>query len=123
MLIIVFLYHPPKDQSQKDYSAIEILKRMDPLGFVLLVGTIVCLVLALQFSGSSSWSNPRVIVLLVLVGVLLLAFAAVQVWLQERATLPPRIIKQRQVIASSFFAMTIDGSFYGLSYYVSIYPP
>ena len=120
VLIIVFLYHSPKDQSAKEYTGMEILKRMDPLGFILLVGTIVCLVLALQFSGSSGWKNPRVIILLVLVGVLLLAFAAVQVWLQEHATLPPRIIKNRQVLASSFFAMTIDGSFYGLSYYVSI---
>lgn len=92
---------------------------MDPLGLVLFIAAIVSLILGLQFSGASGWSDPKVITLLVLFGVFILAFAAVQVWLQERATLPPRIITKRQVIACSLYAMTLDGAYFVVIYYVS----
>ncbi|KAF7176467.1 hypothetical protein CNMCM7691_002785 [Aspergillus felis] len=68
---------------------------------ILLVPGTVCLFLALQWGGQiHPWSNGRVIALLILTGVLLVGFSAVQVFLPRTATLPPRIFKQRSIVAA-----------------------
>lgn len=51
------------------------------------------------------WDNGRIIALLVLTGVLLIGFVFVQIYLPKTATIPPRIFKQRSLVAGSFTAM------------------
>jgi hypothetical protein len=46
----------------------------------------------------------------IMFGILIIVFAAVQVWKQENATIPPRILGYRSVTASTFFAFCISGS-------------
>ncbi|KAI8682762.1 hypothetical protein LRP88_05278 [Fusarium phalaenopsidis] len=96
--------------------------RMDPIGTVLFLPGIVCLILALQWGGASyPWSDGRIIALFVVVGVLLLAFIGVQIWRQEDATTPPRIVSQRSVACGIVYAMCIGGGMISLLYTLPIW--
>lgn len=92
---------------------------MDIEGTIVFVPGIVCALLALQWGGSKyPWSNWRIIFLFVLFGILICTFVAIQFWKGDRATVPPRIIKQRTVGASAFFVATLGGSFFAIIYYI-----
>ena len=61
--------------------------QFDPIGTTLFVPAIICLLLALQWGGTSySWGSGRVIACLVVFSVCIIAFAAVQWWLGDDAT-------------------------------------
>lgn len=115
ILTLCFLRLPHPTDNQKDMeersSDHRIIDQFDPIGTALLLASIICLLLALQWGGSKhSWADARIIVLLTLFGVLTICFVLVQIWKQENATLPPRILTYRSVTASAFFAFCQAGS-------------
>ena len=65
-----------------------------------------------MFTDDFQWNNARVIVLLTLMSVLLAAFVAVQILLPRTATIPPRIVKQRSIIAGFWATLCIGASQY-----------
>lgn len=98
------------------------VKRLDPVGMLFLVPSIVSLLLALQLGGSVyPWSNPRIIVLFVLFGVLILAFAAVQIFMPETATVPARVITHRSIFCASIYTFFVAGSMMIMIYYIPIW--
>jgi hypothetical protein len=97
----------------------EKVDRLDPIGTIFFLPGIVCLLLALEWGGAKyAWSNTRIVVLFVLFGLLIVSFGIVQMWKQENATLPPRILKYRSVTAASFFALCISGSMTLIVYFL-----
>lgn len=56
------------------------------------------------------WSNGRIIALLVLAGVLLIAFVCVQIFKPKTATIPPRIIKGQRSIMAGMWSTTCHGA-------------
>ncbi|TVY93799.1 Efflux pump [Lachnellula willkommii] len=73
-----------------------ILKKLDPLGNLLFIPSIICLLLALQMGGLTyAWSNGRIIALLVVFGLALLGFIVLQAFIGDNAMLPARIATQR----------------------------
>ena len=98
------------------------LQLLDPLGTTCFLPGIVSLLLALQWGGSTfAWSSPRIIVLLVLFGVLTVAFVGIQLWKGDDATVPPRIVRQRSIAAGALFSLTVGGSLMLLVYYLPIW--
>ncbi|KAI5866509.1 MFS general substrate transporter [Durotheca rogersii] len=96
--------------------------RLDPLGTFFFVPGIVCLLLALQWGGSTyEWGNWRIILLFVLFGVLLLAFAAVQIRMPDTATIPVRVMTQRSIAAAALFMLAIAGSMMMCIYYMPLW--
>lgn len=82
----------------------------------------VCLLLALQWGGSTyAWSNWRIILLFLFFGLLGFAFAAVQIYMPETASIPPRIITQRSVFLAVCFTFFLAGSMLSLVYYLPIW--
>ena len=62
-------------------------KRLDPIGTVIFVPAIICLLLALQWGGIKyDWSDGRIIVLFILFGVFILVFIGIQILLKDNAT-------------------------------------
>ncbi|CAK7220905.1 hypothetical protein SBRCBS47491_004346 [Sporothrix bragantina] len=122
VLIMLFL-HLPQPPREHALPALEKAKRMDPLGTLLFTPAVVCLLLALQWGGTTyAWSNGRIIALFVLAGVTALAWAGVQAWLGgDYATVPGRIIKQRSVLAGVIFSMCIGGVMLSFAYYVAVW--
>lgn len=120
LFIILFLQLPALKSPASQPSLLLQLKEFDILGTLLFIPGIVSILLALQWGGSKySWKDGRTIALLVIFGVLIAGFVAVQVWLQEKATVPPRILLNRSVWSASFFALFLGGAFFVMVYYVS----
>lgn len=98
------------------------LWQLDPLGTVCFLPGICCVLLALQWGGNKySWNDGRIIALFIIGGVLVITFVGIQIWLQDDATVPPRIIKQRSIAAGFSFSLCIGGSMIVSILYLAIY--
>lgn len=95
---------------------------MDPIGILVFIPAIISILLSLQWGGTKyNWTNARIIVLFVLFGVFGSLWCVVQIWKQEEATVPPRLLKNRNVLGAVIHAMFLGGSFFVFGYYVSDY--
>ncbi|KAI0468776.1 MFS general substrate transporter [Xylaria cf. heliscus] len=125
-LVVIALFFPDpvkrKPQVQVQETFMERLMRFDPIGTLIFIPAIVSLLLALQWGGVTyPWNNGRIIGLFVVFGVLILVFLFVQWRQQENATVPPRIFRNRTVMAGSFFAFSIGSAFFLFIYYIPIW--
>jgi MFS family permease len=100
------------------------LAQLDPLGTICFLPSIICLLLALQWGGSTyPWSNPRIIVLFITFAILLALFIVIQILKkeQEHATVPIHVFKQRSITAGFLFSLSVGGSMVLMIYFLSIY--
>jgi hypothetical protein len=122
VIVAVALILKPTEPFRKGLGAKEKLLQLDPLGTFFLLPCLVCLLLALQWGGSSlSWSNGKIIALLVLFGILSLAFITVQIKTQTTAQIPARIVKNRSMLAGGFFVFVVAGSMMNMVYFIPIW--
>ncbi|KAI1290513.1 MFS general substrate transporter [Xylaria venustula] len=124
VVIGIFFTSPVRTEQRQQVQEtfMERLMRFDPIGTLIFIPAIVSLLLALQWGGTTyPWSNGRIIALFVVFGVLLIIFLYVQWRQQENATVPPRIFRQRTVMAGSFFAFTVGSAFFLFVYYIPIW--
>ena len=122
VLLSIFLHIPPEMLKRDSTTWKEKANRMDPFGTLFFLPCIICLLLALQWGGVTySWSNARVIVLLVLAGVLFVLFLVVQRWKGDSATVPGRIFFNRSIIAGSWFSFCNGASMQTLFYFLPIW--
>ncbi|TGJ81853.1 hypothetical protein E0Z10_g6920 [Xylaria hypoxylon] len=106
--IIFYLRLPPKPNPLKEQGVRSLLWNLDPVGFVLFVPSIISLLFALQWGGTTyAWNSGQIIALFVVFGVTLISFIGSQAWLGEGGTVPPRIAKQRTIFASSLFTFLL----------------
>lgn len=119
--LLYMLMHPlpPKN----DYATVkQQIMRLDPLGTLFFVPSTVCLLLALQWGGSTySWSDWRIILLFIVFGVTGIIFAVVQVMLPESATLPVRLMKQRSLLSATFYMLFLAGGMMLVVYYLPLW--
>ena len=95
---------------------------MDPLGLLFFIPSIISLILALQWGGTSSaWSSPKIIGLLVCFSVLFLLFLFVEFYFPTTAMAPPRVVLNRSVGASLFFTFMSSGGVMSGVYYLAIW--
>ena len=88
----------------------------------LLLPAVVCLLLALQWGGDQyAWNNSKIVGLFIGFGLLTILFVVSQMWMGDKATLPPRIMKMRTTISLSCFNVGFGGAYYLLMYYLPIY--
>lgn len=86
-VIITIFLKSPKQKKQDAVTWSQRILGFDPLGTLFFIPAIVCLLLALQWGGSTyPWRSGRIIALFVLFGVLIFAFIIVQVYIGENAT-------------------------------------
>lgn len=98
------------------------INQFDLQGTICFMPGVICLLLALQWGGSTyPWKNGRIIALFIIAGILLICFVIIQVWKQEEATVPPRIFKNRNVWGSAWFALSLGAAFFILVYYIPIW--
>ncbi|THW08577.1 MFS transporter [Aureobasidium pullulans] len=122
MIFIFFFFNPTKSAKKLSVGWKNRVMDFDPAGTVIFLPMIICLLLALQWGGSTyPWSSGRVIALFVVFGVLLAIFVSIQFYVGEKATIPPRIIKQRTVAASAWFGVSLGAAFFLFVYYLPIW--
>jgi len=83
---LIFFTAPARD-AQPSTGLRQRVLQFDPVGIVLFVPSVICLLLALQWGGTIyPWNSGRVITLLVVFAVSIVAFATVQWKLGDSAT-------------------------------------
>jgi hypothetical protein len=89
------------------------------IGLLIFIPAVVCLLLALQWGGSTyPWSDGRIIALLVVFGVLGIVFLAFEYWKGAGATLPVRMLARRSVAAAAWNCFCNGGAFLTFIYYI-----
>ncbi|QPC72706.1 hypothetical protein HYE68_003458 [Fusarium pseudograminearum] len=120
--IFLFFFHTLSEKKRESVPALEHITRLDPLGTFFFVPSMVCLILALQWGGSTyAWSSWRLILLFVVFGVTLIAFAVVQIKMPETATIPVKVITQRTMLACAWVSIFAGGSMMVAVYYVPLW--
>jgi len=119
MVALLFFLPPLKRPELSSVRLAEKLKRIDIIGLLIFIPAIACLLLALEWGGSTyPWNNGRIIALFVLFGVLGIVFIAFEYWKGAEATLPIHIITQRSVAAAAWNAFCNGAAFFLLIYYI-----
>ena len=116
--LFLHLESPPREQ----LSILDQLKRLDPLGLLFFVPSMVCLILALQWGGTAyAWSAPKIIGLLVTFAITFVMFLIVEVLTPETAMAPTRVVLNRSVSGSMLFMLLLSGGMMVVVYYLTIW--
>ncbi|KAJ7275515.1 major facilitator superfamily transporter [Mycena haematopus] len=126
LFAITFFFKMPKSADHKrpevPLTWRQRIDQFDPLGTVIFIPAIVCLLLALQWGGSKyAWKSARIIALFVIFGVFIFAFVAIQIWKQENATVPPRIFVKRSIWSGGWFSLSLGATFFIFVFYLPIW--
>ncbi|KAK2037356.1 major facilitator superfamily transporter, partial [Colletotrichum somersetense] len=123
LAILFFLFNePPRPKDKVHKTVVGKIKQVDPIGTIALIPAIICLLLVLQWGGTTyPWHEPRVIVLFVIFAVLSIAFVVIQIKKGKNATLPIKIITQRSVAAACWFSVCTSGSDFTMRQYIPIW--
>ncbi|KAH7002506.1 putative MFS transporter [Ilyonectria destructans] len=120
-MLLLFL-QVPKHIKPAPATWKEIILQLDLPGFSLLLASLVCLTLALQWGGQTkAWNEGSVIATLVLCISLTMAFFVVE-WLQgERAMVPLTLLKPRVTWANALYSYISNGADFQVIFYLPIY--
>ncbi|KAH6971150.1 major facilitator superfamily domain-containing protein [Ilyonectria sp. MPI-CAGE-AT-0026] len=122
ILLTAYGVHDPVVNQAETLTLKEKIKKINVLGTVLVVPAITSLLMALQWGGLKyGWGSWRIILLLVSCVLLFGAFGYLQHRQGERAIVPPRIWKQRSILAGMWFSACSEGILAVTEYYMSIY--
>ena len=121
-LVILFFFQAPPAAKPVAATWREKLLQMDPVGAFMLIGALICYILALEYGGQRyAWSSSTVIGLLVGSVLIAIAFGFWEVFQGERAMIMPRLIKQRSILVCSIFTTLFAGSYLLVIYELPIY--
>jgi MFS family permease len=122
VVIALVLFLHIDDKPWETLPLLEQLKRLDPLGLLFFVPSMVCLILALQWGGTTySWSTPKMIGLLVTFAVTLVIFIFIQVFMPKTAIFPMRIVLDRSIAGAMLFTFLSAGGMMIGAYYLVIW--
>ena len=109
----IALFFKAPQMSEQTATIKSRLLQLDPLGTVIFMPSIICLLLALQWGGTTyPWGSARIIVLLVIFVILIIGFIIVQVKSGDNATTPPRIISQRSMAFGCWYTFSVSTFIY-----------
>ncbi|KAF2625506.1 major facilitator superfamily transporter [Macroventuria anomochaeta] len=118
MFLLKLKENKPRTKGWKDT-----VRKMDPLGTILFLPGITCLLLALEWGAAEySWSSPRLIALLATFAALLTAFIVWQyVTRKTTATVPARILLQRSIACGCASQFCVGATMLTVSIYMPLW--
>ncbi|KAL4945215.1 hypothetical protein BDV06DRAFT_231593 [Aspergillus oleicola] len=118
--IVLFFQNPEASKSDDNSPLTSKLLRLDPVGTLLMLASVTCYILAMQYGGQEyPWSNSIVIGLIIGFVLILAVLIGWELYMGERAMTPPRLVKHHAVpSASGFFFF---GSYIVIIYYLPTY--
>ncbi|RDW59964.1 hypothetical protein BP6252_13051 [Coleophoma cylindrospora] len=121
VLLLLFL-QVPKHIKPTSATWKEIILQLDLPGFTLLLGSLICFALALQWGGQTkAWNDGTVIATLVLWVALTIIFFVIE-WLQGvRAMIPLKLLKPRMTWANALYSYISNIADYQVLFYLPIY--
>ena len=121
-LIILVFFRTPKAAKPQEAPLKEKILQLDLIGSFLFMACMVCLLLALQWGGTTKpWSDSSVIGTLVGFGLILITFIVNEWYMDERALLVGRLIKNKTIALACVYVCINAASFFILIYYLPIY--
>ncbi|KAF4633869.1 hypothetical protein G7Y89_g4251 [Cudoniella acicularis] len=121
-VIVALFVSIPQNPKYAVMGWIQLLQQLDILGIVTLMPAIICLLLALQWGGSTyAWKNARIIVLLILFGILSITFVFVQRLTPKTRTIPGSIFRSRSIGFTTWYAGCTFALFVVMVYYLPIW--
>jgi MFS transporter, DHA2 family, glioxin efflux transporter len=121
-ILIFFFFQTPKAAKPQVATPLEKFLQMDLLGTFFLMAAMICLILALQWGGTTkSWGSADVIGVLIGFGLISILFIGIEIWLDDRALIVPRLMKQRTFALLALFQSFNSGVFFMFLYYLPIY--
>ncbi|CZR57174.1 related to aflatoxin efflux pump AFLT [Phialocephala subalpina] len=122
IVVIAFVLHIHRENNPDNLPYHQRILKLDLIGASLIIPTVVMLLLALQWGGSTyPWNSAKIIGLFCGFGGMLIIFVYSQLRLEDKATLPPRLFKNRNVVLALAFAMFFGSAFFALIFYLAIY--
>ncbi|KAF7180996.1 hypothetical protein CNMCM7691_000125 [Aspergillus felis] len=120
--LVVLFFKVPKHIKPVPASWVEILRQLDLPGFILLLCSLICFILALQWGGQTKpWSDGSVIATLVVWVVLTAAFFVVE-WIQvEYAMVPLALLRPRLVWTNALYGWIANLANFQVLFYLPIY--
>jgi hypothetical protein len=122
ILVIVLFLHIHRENNPDNLSIGQRILKLDLIGASILVPAVICLLLALQWGGSTyPWKSSKIIGLFVGFGLLIALFIFSQLKLGDKGTLPPRLFRNRNVACALGFAFVFGAGFFTIIFYLAIY--
>lgn len=122
VVVVLFILKISRNNNPKNLSIISRITQLDLIGTFILIPTVVCLLLALQWAGSDyAWNSSHIIGLFIGFGLLTIVFVTSQLYLGDKGILPPRLFRDRNVLAAMLFAVFFGAAFFALIFYIAIY--
>lgn len=121
-ILAVSLFFKPPPRKSTGLTLKQKILEIDLLGAFFLICSIVCLLLALQWGGTTyAWKDSKVWGCLLGFGLLIIIFIALQFRRGDRATIPPRIFTQRTVLFASLYSCFLSMGLYAHIFYLPFY--
>lgn len=115
------MFHPAERPETK-LPLREKISHLDLPGLLLFIPSVIMLLLAVQWGGNKyAWKSSTIIGLFVGFGLTMLAFAAWEWRQQDEASIPPRIIRQRSILAAIVIVFLGMGSVQLQGYYLPMW--
>jgi hypothetical protein len=122
VVFLLFTLKLPKTAKPAEATWKEKILQMDPIGIALVMGSLICYILAMQYGGQTHpWKSSLVIGLIVGWVLITFTFCIWEYFLGERAAIVPRVFIDRNVWVNGFFGMMIAASYFIAIYYLPIY--
>lgn len=122
LFVMLFFKAPKPVRAMNGWR--DLFSELDLPGTLFFIPAVICGLLALQWGGIKyEWKDTRIIILFVCCGAFAVFFIVVQAWREDKATIPPRLIKNRNMMGSAWFAFAIGCCFFIYVYYVSATDP
>ncbi|KAK5052673.1 hypothetical protein LTR84_002538 [Exophiala bonariae] len=116
--VFIAFFHPPIRPNEAR-PIMERVKKLDLIGAALFLPSIVMLLLALQWGGNTyPWHSTRIIGLFCGFGGLLAVFTVWQLYLGDKAMIPPEFLTRRTIVATCLTSMCVFGSTFVIVYYL-----
>ncbi|KAK4113077.1 MFS general substrate transporter [Canariomyces notabilis] len=107
---------------EEELSLIQKLLHMDPLGVSAVIAAVACLIIAFENGAASGeWERADTVAMLVVFGVLAIAFVLVEFWQKEQAMIQFRILKQWKIAGNTAIIFFVSAVYMPLLYTLPIY--
>ncbi|KAF2710582.1 MFS general substrate transporter [Pleomassaria siparia CBS 279.74] len=122
-MIAVLLFLHLEEQKPKLGNWKHVARSLDPVGTILFLPSITCLLLALEWGAAEyAWSAPRIIALLTVFAALFCAFITWQWYTRNTtATVPGRILFQRSVAFGGLSQFFVGATMLTVSIYIPLW--
>ena len=119
-LAVLVLFHDIQKPDPTTWK--QKLKELDVIGNLVFLPSLTCLFTALGWAGTRYPWNSAVVIALFCVFAFLLAVFAVEQYLKgDTATLPPKVLKNRNVLSGFAFSLCCNSTMNVVEYYLPTY--